>query len=48
VGEYLIGQGAETEILWDIFDRRVKRNINILGVYLIRRATERVILWGYI
>ena len=48
VGVYLIGQTAETIILWGISDRADSRSSNIVGVYLIGQTAETVILLGYI
>jgi len=48
VGVYLIGQAAETIILWGISDRTGSRNSNIVGIFLIGQAVETEVLWGNI
>ena len=43
---YMIGQTAETVILWGISDRTDNRNSNIVGLYMISQATKS--MWSMI
>ena len=42
----MIGQTAETVILWGVCDRADNRNSNIVGVYVLGQTAETVILCG--